>query len=243
MRLFLIAGILALLPACETTSSLEKRFPVGEAVSNPFLVGGKQIPLPPGRWVIRGRALPKTSRGTQGIQLILVNNVADDPRMAIWVATNLVPSSGFNGWNISRFCARNDLAHRVTEISVQGGDQRCWWVTHARMTRRQKSSPATIQTLDWAKSHGRVVPVNTVYVGYRFANTYDVLTVRYFFNPEAKGIAPTSRATWSTSDWHIDRILAFPKKGAFVDGLKEWGADWMPKIEAGFNGKLAATKR
>jgi hypothetical protein len=79
-------------------------------------------------------------------------------------------------------------------------------------------------------------------IGYRIADSYDFVTVRYFFNPEAKNLAPPVYSDWNSSDWHKDRIQNFPKKLAYFNNTKQWAASWLTEVKAGFNGKLAVTR-
>ena len=217
----------------------EPEFKLGATVSNPLVIAEKQIPLPRGRWVVRGQNVITTDAGTRIIQMILLDADRNVPRISIWVGTNLQPSVYFEGWGVSRICSRDDMHHRVTKSNIQWGDQECWYVNHARLGRSSRTPKEVLQVYDFVKSRGRAVPANTVVVGYRFANDYDVLSIRYHFNPEAEGFAPPKRAAWKTSDWHVDKVVSDPKKVQYIDRLKWWGLDWLPKVKAGFEGKLS----
>lgn len=209
----------------------------GDVVTGSLDVNDKKIPLPPGNWTVLGTRALGQGAATPGIATVLVNPKSNP--FAVRVITNTSPGQGW-GWKLSRSCLRQDLLFQKVIAKVDGGDQRCWWVNHTRMTRGSRTAPDIVQALEYARKRNMKLPVTALLVGYRFADIYDILIVRYYFNPEGEGFNPPNDATWVTNDWHKDRIATDPKKIAYAERIRKWGEGWFPRIQSGFNNEAGA---
>ena len=221
----------------------EKDFNISKSVANPVAIGSKQVPLPPGNWIIASRGVTTNNLNDTLLRLILINADANSDSMAVEILTNAEASNSGVGWRPLETCTRKDLLSPSPSAAYSAGDEECWFINHSTMTRSSRTSDLRSQALNFAHSQGVKIPVNSVYVGYRFADAQDYLTVRYFFNPEAKNLAPPTYAAWRNSDWHRDRIQNFPRKLAYFEELKQWGEGWFSNLKAGFAGKLVNVKR
>lgn len=215
--------------------------PVGRKVSGHFTIYEKQIPLPPGEWTVRGAStrISPTDAGkyiTQPFLSLALLNPNGNPS-AIYVVTNRGVGSG-GGYVTSKQCDRSDMHLRVTASNVPGSDQECWWINHIQMGTGPKTPPALRQAYDYAKTNKIVSAVYSLQVGYRLADAYGIIWIRYYFNPEREGFDPPRHAEWLASDWHQDRIGKDLKKVEYVERLIRWGHGWLPKVRAGFKGKL-----
>jgi hypothetical protein len=230
-----------LLSGCLTTAEAVKKYPVGTTVRDAVVLGSKQIPLPPGKWEVYASNEGQSSFSSPLNQLVLVNTENKRLPRAVALSTNVEGGARGYGWNTMKACSRNDMHHRLTEDDTPGGRQACWFINHTRMTRTNKTPRVLRAALDRVIAKGRPLPLTSVYVGMRVADSLDYLTIRYYFNPESDGFAPPRVTTWRSNDWHRDRVHEDPKKVDYVESVKRWGEVWYSKVKAGFAGKLAAT--
>ncbi len=193
-RIFAMFAVLVLAAGCQTTGETLKKYPVGGTYSGIFSVGKKQVPLPPGEWEIFATTVTHNNNAVPFLATILVNKDPNAKALAIRVNTNTDVSNGL-GWVILKACRRTNMLHVYAPDNIEGSDQRCWFINHTRMTRSGNSSNVSTMALERAKEKGVKLPVTSVYAGFRVTDTYDTLTVRVFFNPEAEGFDPPELQT------------------------------------------------
>jgi hypothetical protein len=186
--LFLVVGLL--MSGCVTAEAINK-YPVGTIVRDAVVLGPKQIPLPPGNWEVYGSAEAQTGFSSPVNVLVLAN--AENKRLprAVTIFANVAGASrGTGGWTSLKACSRKDMHHRVTEVDTTGGDQACWFINHGKLTRTNRTPKYFRDALDRVIAKGRKLPLTSIYVEMRVADTFDYLTVRYYFNPESDGFEP-----------------------------------------------------
>lgn len=238
-RLLITMASVVLISGCVTTGEVEKKYPVGTIVRDMVKLGSKQIPLPPGDWEVYGVAETQSSLGSPLNTLVLVNNRNRRLPSAVALFSNVEGAGrGDGGWVSLKTCSRNDMIHRTTEQNTAGGRQACWYINHTRMTRTGRTPAHLRAALDRVIEKGGRLPLTSVYVGMHLADSFDYLTVRYYYNPEADGFPPPRVTDWRSNDWHHDRLHEDPKKIEYVDMIKGWGASWFSRLKAGFSGKL-----
>jgi hypothetical protein len=242
-RIITLFVVILLVVGCQTTSEALKQYPVGASYSGEVLIGKKQIPLPPGDWEIFASKIKYNSSQLPFVSLILGNKDRQSPALALHIHSNLEASWSGNGLVVYRYCSRTNMHHVFDRDSLEGGEQECWFVNHSRMTRPNVGgSNVLVAGLERAKKLGVKLPVTAITAGFRFANSYDLLNLRIYFNPEAEGFDPPKQSAWATNDWHKDRIYTDQKKVAYVEKVKKWAEEFFPKVEAGFKGKLAPAR-
>jgi len=231
-----IASLLVFTVCAVSASKLERKFPVGEPISNPLIVDKKQILLPPGQWIIAGVHPSRNTSGTRILHLFLIDVKAGVLQHAVEIHTNMGSPTHFQGWKADPACSYKGFLHLVTNSSVEG--EECWWVNYWRMTTPPRKESAWARALEYAKRKGIEFPTNCVTVGYRLADDSDFLNLYYCFSPEADGIVPPGRMPQNPSIWQVDRFDKDPKRAEYVDRLKRWGTSWLVQVRAGFKGEL-----
>ena len=242
-RLLSLGSVLLLLAGCGVTTrgDFEKQFSVSQSVSSPLVIAKKQIPLPDGKWVVASQGTTTTSLSTPIAGLILVNMDRSAEAVAVEVYTNIEPSISTTGWNPLKACGRKDMISPSPKSSFSAGDEECWFINHNKFIRSSKTTPmARLRNaaFDFAHLKNLELPNTGIYTGYRIADGSDYVTIRYYFNPEAKGLSPDNAGSWSGSNWHRDRLVRDSKRVAYIDNQKKWSALWLKKVKTGFNGKL-----
>jgi hypothetical protein len=236
------AAVLA--TACQTTDTATARYSVGTAVTDSLQIGSKQIPLPAGKWTVASHRISPSTAGTPMHHVALVDTRKNAKAILVVFSINVEGANrGMAGWQTLPACFRDDMHFAYAGESVAGGNQACWFINHSPMTTTNRSAQIYRDVMDYVKSHGIRVPINTIYAGYRIADSLDALTIHYYFNPEADGFVPPSATNWRSSDWHKDRVYLDPSKVAYIEKMKRQGADLFEQLKLGFAGKLTAARQ
>ncbi|MBI2240425.1 MAG: hypothetical protein HYU59_06425 [Magnetospirillum gryphiswaldense] len=228
-RLSLLALFLVL-ASCQTTNvpPLEIGKPAGSA----FQYADRTIPLPDGNWVIAAEERSRNNGGAEIGNVVLVDLAGGQVRKAVHIQTNLSQASFGRGWALDSQCDRQDVYFIERRANYDGGEQACELVSHYRFGITNKSPAYFRDALAFLKKHNAVLPDTAIYSRFRRADTMNMLTVFYFYNPDIEGITPTSQIGWSESDWNTIRVDRFPDKKAYIEKIKNWTIDWRSKIAA-----------
>lgn len=227
---------------------------VGSQFADAFLIGDKQIPLPPGAWTIIGTEIKKNDDPAYHVAYMLAKIEDNAVKAATEIYTGLpikkAGSGGLfsgskpgGGWVTHRSCSRDDMHFVKVRSNIRLGDQDCWWINHWRMHRA-----GTGDSEHWSESRkyleqNRIrAPIDMIGVSFRLANETDYLTVNYFFDPATAGLTPMGDAhwsirTWESSEWHPDRVKNEEEKSAYIKRLISWGETWHQKVKTSFERK------
>ena len=126
-----------------------------------------------------------------------------------------------NRWKRSKICDRVDF-HFIKKISNKSGSRsECYLVNHWRFiggsSKRPNLAANKVKTIakEWYTSQGISIP-RTVITANSIWQDYNLLNVRFAFNPEFDGFPPTVDSAWSSSDWHQDKITADEKRLSYI---------------------------
>lgn len=238
MTATVVCGLLA---GCVTTPATQTSVRTGAAYQSAIDVGNVQVPLPDGKWLVAGSAVSLNNNRTPIEKLFLVNEDNGVMRGAVIIDTNRVPES--YGWAYYKQCERKDVHFAKKLANYDGGEQDCYLVNHlsAYFTDQTLKDPRYAQTQDYLIKHGLKNPTHVVSADFRVADRMNFVSARYYFNPEADGLPPAP-GDWSATEWHKDRIQAFPDRKAYVEKIVAWADAWHPKVVAGFRRALGDGK-
>lgn len=185
-------------------------------------VNAKQVPLPPGEWLLAGRALEGAdpSFGAFGAIESLVLIQADARRQVtamVEINSNVLPVA--DGWGLSADCGRSDL-YLTTVRYRSGWDGACQFVKPGLARSGLDAPKAWRQARDFAAQRGLSLPPGWLTVGARVVDRQDVLDVRYHFDPQAHGLGPVAAAT--AADWSSEAVLRNPGRLGLVERLSLW---------------------
>ena len=201
--------------------------------------GSTQIPLPEGEWVLTAR---RDFYNNVNDHFVIANLVKIENGVLEGIVRFGLPTDvGSRGYVRQRFCDRENILFIEIKAHYEGGDVDCWGINHIAVPKSKAEEKK--QTLDYLLERNILVPTFMIAVVYRRADDSKVVSFKYLFNPEIEGIKPSIMSAWKHSDWHHKYIQAYPEKVAYIERLKSWGRKWKPKVDAGFLGKLEATKR
>jgi hypothetical protein len=196
----------------------------------------RQVPLPEGDWVALGRATNSPLNGTPGVygtieNAILVRRTEGRIDGVVEINTNRLSLDA--GWGTATDCAREDTLARVVLYKTPV-DGFCLFVAPTEIGVPDIPGPKAWETVAPAL-HADATPPTPVWltVGFRVSDRYDVLDVRYHFDPSALGIAPKDGDAWT-----IDAVLKAPERYDAVKLLTAWGGLASGMVEDGFRGAL-----
>lgn len=215
-----------------------------ETVHDMYELGDVQVPLPPGQWEVSGAGSGTNNSMTSIGQTILISVISGRLTGLISISTPVAHSAleaRFSGFKQFRDCERNDVFFVFKDSNFDGGEHNCWVINHFSMGSTGNVRSPWGVTWESLKSQGVAVPINMVVVTFHVANKRKFETVMYYFNPEIEGISPPKYAEWRNSDWHKDRVNAFPDKLAYLTKTKQWAEQWHALMEKGFSLELPAT--
>jgi hypothetical protein len=227
-----IAGVLiggALLTPGDSSEPVER---------DVFTIADKQIPLPRGDWRIVASAQREVRAPNLGAYGTIHNVLLahfDGDRVEALVEINANAIAVTSGWGTTRQCSRRDI-HAASHLYVSDRDGLCYHVNHV-VTEADNSSPIWRQLVERAADKGWRLPQAWLVAGLRASNRYDLVDVRYYFNPEIAGFAP-ARGPWASNDWSPERVAQQGLRASFVRTLVAWTRQLAPVVERGLQGRL-----
>jgi hypothetical protein len=200
-----------------------------------------QVPLPEGDWSVIAKGVERsTVSNVRLFKFYLVQVVNRVLTRVTFIETN--EEFPNHGWKPPTYCSRTDVFYQEPKDTRGFGGDRgydCLTINHAQMTSGRRSSPAVRNAYAWVWAHTTGMPTTLIGATYDISDGKRFLRVTYYRNPEADGFAPPRDSSWRSSDWHKDRLPGDPKKLAYMNEVKRWALQWKPKVQEGFNGKLA----
>lgn len=212
---------------------------VGDTVSNVLRVAGKDVPLPAGQHTVLSVGFAGISQPDYGPQvnpddygpirrIVLVRADGGIVADIVEVVVNTLPHP--DGWGIASDCKRSDIYATLTRYQ-SGWDVSCMWVLPAASTwlgEDVRSIDDIVST--HAMAADLVVPQLFLEAGFRVANRYDAVEVRYQFAAMDQG-SPVAGGTMET--WLPTDIAAAPEPLAKVQSVAAWASSIYPAVEQG----------
>ncbi len=204
-----------------------------EKVTN---IGGKQLPLPGGRWEVVFTLTERRNWGSVG-SAYLVRKVENSVAAFLVVRTNIEGGPG-SGWRRQRLCDRNNVHHNGSDNYYNKEDADCWIVNHAVFTNRDSKSDFYNRIKAWRRKHF----VTATMVGNVFwrNGSYDYLFVSHFIDPAGHRFPRETRTSWVNSRWHANSVGDGTPERRFVDAVKAFGETYRVALRQGFRNRLGA---
>ena len=190
-----------------------------------FTSEGKQIPLPPGEWMVMGRAISSIGPMTDKVRAPVVSTTLvrlQGRRVDAAILLQVTPLAADSLWGLAAGCQRKDFyATRILYSSDH--DAACDYVTY--VTPWSSNSPAIDRSwheaTEQAVDNSWGVPPGWLAVVYRIADPMDAMQVRYLFDP-----SPGSASKRQITPDELASIMAWSDAG------------W-PAVQRGFRNRLA----
>lgn len=227
-KIILALAFAALLSGCKTTS--QPPLKIGSSLSDLFVYGGQNIPLPPGDWTIASEQQSTNSGGAVIGNVMLVNIVNGELKRSIWIQTNLSLNTTGRGWMYDTNCERKNVFYISKTINVEGGEQKCELVNHLRLGISNDSPAYVRDAYSYLQDINARYPDTFIYAYYRRADRNNFINLSYYFNPDADGVAKTQNIGWDESEWNIIRVDKHPEKKAYLERITQWAKEWDKKV-------------
>jgi hypothetical protein len=182
---------------------------VGDIVENEITFGKRdKFPLPPGKFTV---GVIKKTKGFEDIILYQIDEKSGTIRWSIYIYATKGVSN--NWWNPSKFCKRTN----VYFIKKRLGNKRfaCWMVNHSRSDITSNSGFWKL-VRDYEIANKIMQPDIYVYFRYAYSKGSKLYGVRYFYNPELDGVPKPKNLSWATNEFHMQRVMQYPKHEAFL---------------------------
>lgn len=204
-----------------------------------------QVPLPEGSWRLAGWDYYTNDQELGGV-LIQTEGTQVSRMIEFYVPYITLGNPGYLRLPPYRFCGRKDIIYVGTSytgtsynFAKGAAPQDCWGIDHWPTTFYGTLPEHILQLRDHVEANGLKMPETMITVEYRRGvSKTRYVSLSYYFNPELEGFSPPREVDWRTSDWHRDRMYRDPKKKAYIEKLKAWGASWKEQVEAGLHGSL-----
>ncbi len=204
-----------------------------------FVAGGRTIPLPHGEFAEFIRAGETVGSG-QAENVVVARIVDGQVRVMVVALTSRIENRVGTGFRRYGECENRNVHERYVEVNEDFGRQDCVVINHTwPNSLRAAGSTGIFRAAAGAlDARGARMPPAFVQALFRAADRDGYLTVRYFFDPEMRGIRSRPTASWADSDWHMTYIAQDPLKVAYVDEVRAWALQWRALIQRSYAGAL-----
>jgi hypothetical protein len=175
-----------------------------------------RIPVPEGDWKKVGDS--KTYRENPPIHYEVWID-AKGPELRHMLFLTYTKSDHQYGWQPSSQCERTNL-HFIEKIENRdGGNQNCYGVNHYRISGGSDKIEAVKEAKDYARENGIAFP-STVLTHFHRLTTGKLFDFWIGYNPELEGFPAPVDSSWSSNDWHQDRIIGDSKRQEYIAKIK-----------------------
>jgi|GEM_PF-695623 len=235
--LVLASGVLSAGPA--------QAIAVGDTVSNMLRVSGKDIPLPSGSYTVVDVGFAEITQPDFGAQvnpedygpvrrIVLLSSADGTLTGSVEIMVNTLAHP--DGWGIATDCTRSDIYATLTRYK-SGWDVSCMWVLPTSTGWLGDEIRAVGDSVvTHAVSNDLVIPELFVEAGFRVANRYDAVEVRYQFAAMENGAPAFGEAMEA---WLPTNIAAEPGPLEKVQTVAAWASSIYPAVEQGLRMPLA----
>jgi len=212
---------------------------VGDKASHHVMLGGKQVPLPLGEWVVAGlgtQPFEMPALGAYGTIETAVLFLARGDRIdaVLEVNANRMPVN--DGWGRTRSCAQGKQFLVITHYRT-GWETSCAFVEASRFGAASAGPPAWEQARGFARAAKLTMPEVWLTAGFRVSDRQDLIDARYHFNP-ALMLGATAANLASLNDWTIDAVNADDVRSGAVQVVSLWASGFDTWVEQGLRNQL-----
>lgn len=230
LRIIIIA--ILLLPA--TPGGAQEQLIVGNSYSGNIKLSssnsGIYLPLPEGTWILA--ALTRTTDKYYGVPMIYGRFASLDEKRVKAVVSFASGNDNNAGWLVPPYCDRKDTFFLYAPDKRKGREIRCWGVNNSTMSLAETSPAYITSFFEWIAQNGLTTPKTMITVDLIRASGPKFLHATYFQNPEVDGFPPLAATAWQK-----DKVAGAPKRLRYLEDVKKWGEQWLPRFESAFAGQ------
>lgn len=224
---------MTLLPSSASASS------VGDKVSQWFMLGNKQIPLPTGEWLVAGIGTQPFTMPALGAFGTIQSTVLFLPRgdhidAVLEVNANSIPVN--DGWGRTKACADGDQFLVVTRYET-GWETSCAFVEPTQFGADSAGPPAWEQARDFARKAKLEMPRMWLTAGFRVSDRQDLVDARFHFNP-ALTLGASAANFPRLSDWSPQAVCDDPIRLGAAQVVSSWASGFDAWVERGLRNQI-----
>lgn len=234
-----VFALVAFFAAAAQMAHAQPKWAQGQTYSGNIDIGGVQVPLPAGSWMVTGFDQVVLNNAGAGGQSNVGLAQLIDGKLRAYMVLSYNQQSMSRGWTVtdSKNCARSEIHYAAVTSDIQLSKS-CSYVNHIVFSIAANSAKWWKETVDYARRHNIAIPITTILSGTVVSDRANFVSVAYYFNPEMKGFSAPVNTVWQTSDWSALSVAANEDKKVFVQSIVEWTKAIRPVVEAGLAGKL-----
>ena len=216
---------------------------IGEELRSTIAIGGKQVPLPEGRWLLAAReriASFGAAKGAYGaVEHVVLLSLGEETSPATGgqkvlgvaeIHANLMPTA--DGWGLPSECRREEI-HFVVIKHDTGWDGSCLFVANAFVDYRDDASPVLREVVDFARQRNLVLPTGWLVTGFRAADRQDFVDLRVYIDPRDAGLPTIARWGREGNIWMGNAVVDSPRLQQYLVELAGWAIQASDSIERG----------
>jgi uncharacterized membrane protein len=216
---------------------------VGDKVSGAFVLGGKQIPLPGGEWIVAGHGTQPFHMAKLGAFGAIETAVLFMTRQDRIVAVLEVNSNTLqvnDGWGRTKACAEDARKFLLVLRYKTGWETSCLFVQATKFDSGSTGPAAWEQARDFARAGKLGMPSMWLTAGFRVSDRQDLVDVRYHFDP-ALMLGSGAPPLVTEADWSTDAVAGDPLRHGAVQMVSAWASGFDSWVESGLRNQLRGT--
>ena len=206
---------------------------VGDIVQNEISFGKKKFPLPSGEFTV---AAYKKWLSFKDILLIQIDKDTGIIRWKIKLTATGNTNTKHSSWVPNKMCKQTNLYF----TKAKKGSQKfaCWSVSHSNSDGEEVIRSAISNNYfsfgdkvyykiganegfseavrDFEIKSNINSPNMYVVSRHHYANKSKLYEAEYYYNPELDGVPKPKNLSWETNEFHVQRIMDYPKHEAFL---------------------------
>ena len=235
-----MAGVVLILLAWMTLlPSAAAALSVGDKLSQWFMLGNKQIPLPTGEWLVAGIGTQPFTMPALGAFGTIQTAVLFLPRgnhvdAVLEVNANTIPVN--DGWGRTKACADGDQFLVLTRYKT-GWETSCTFVQPTQFGADSAGPPAWEQARDFARKAEFEMPRLWLTAGFRVSDRQDIIDARFHFDP-ALTLGASSANFLRLADWSAQAVRDDPIRLGASQVVSSWASGFDAWVERGLRNQI-----
>ena len=183
-------------------------YKVGDIVENEVVFGKRdKFPLPPGKFSVGVIHKKKEFSDMMLYQY-------DENGLVRW-AINVMATgtTQWEYWNPPKWCKRTNVYFIKKKIANK--KYACWMVNHSRSDIADNKG-FWKEVRDYEIANSIKNPDIFVYSINTYSNKSKLYEWSYYYNPELDGVPKPKSLEWDTNEFHMQRVMNYPKHEAFL---------------------------
>ena len=216
---------------------------VGDKFSRAFQLGGKQIPLPGGEWVLAGHGTQPfhmAKLGAFGAIETAVLFMTQQDRIVAVLEVNSNTLQVNDGWGRTKACAEDSKQFLLVLRYKTGWETSCLFVQATKFDSGSSGPAAWEQAREFARSAKLSMPPMWLTAGFRVSDRQDLIDVRYHFSP-ALTLGGSAASFGTEADWSVAAVNADPLRRGAVQTVTSWASGFDAWVELGLRNQITAT--